>query len=1128
MYNFYLKNCLSPHASGLRRKLLLIMKLTTLILITVILHVSAASLAQKVTLKEKNAQLTDIFNQINTQTGYDFVFTETILKGSKPVTINVQNQELKDVLTQIFQGQNLDFTLDNKIVVIKPKEESILDKIKNALAAINVTGTVVGDDGHPLAGATVQVKGGSNNTATDANGYFKLTNVDPGATLQISFIGYAKLEIAAKNNLGILKLSLSQSKLDEVKVIAYGQTTERLSAGNVSSISAKDIAEQPVNNPLLALQGRTPGVFVEQTTGVAGSGVHVRIQGQNSLNQGSDPLYVVDGVPYIGEMPLSRVQSSILGPRVAYEGTGSPFSYISPNDIESISVLKGADATSIYGSRAAAGAVLITTKKGKAGKTQVTFNAQNGFGKVAHFVDVLNTQQYLAMRHLAKANDNAAITATDYDINGSWDTTRNTNWQKTLIGGTAHYNDEQVSVSGGNALTTFLAGVGYHRETTVFRGDFDDQKYSLHVSMNHASQNNRFHLQMGVQYLVDNNHLPTTDITTKALVISPDAPALNNTNGTFNWAPNAAGNSTWFNPLAYLNATYQNNVNNLISNSVISYTILPGLDIKTNLGYTNLARNEVSIQPLTLLAPENRPTGTRTSQFGTDNVNSWIIEPQLTYTKSLGKGKLQALIGSTLQKSWSSQQDINATGFTTDLLMQDIRSASTLTPLSTGVSVYRYNALFARVNYTLDDKYILNLTGRRDGSSRFGANNQFHDFASVSGAWIFSEENFIKNHFGFLSYGKIRTSYGTTGSDQIGDYGFLNLYNSNAFPVPYQGVTGLTTASLPNPYLQWELTKKLEAGLDLGFLKDRILVNLTWYQNRSSNQLQGYALPQLTGVGSILENFPATIQNSGIEFSIYTLNIKSKTFSWNSSINFTKQNSKLLAYQNLAQSSNASYYVIGEPFVFIQTYQALGVNSTTGLFSFADSHGNPTSSPVFPTDATVRINTLPQFYGGFQNSLNYKQFSLDFLFNFVKQNALGYQFGNRPGAFNSNSFSFIYGNQPTTILDNWQKPGDNTFFQKLSTTYPVATSNSYSRITQSTASYTDASYVRLKNLSFSWNLPKSWITKAGMQNARLYVQGQNLLTFTNYIGLDPETKGAFSNASLPPLRIWTLGAQITL
>lgn len=475
----------------------------------------------------------------------------------------------------------------------------------------------------------------------------------------------------------------------------------------------------------------------------------------------------------------------------------------------------------------------------------------------------------------------------------------------------------------------------------------------------------------------------------------------------------------------------------------------------------------------------------------------------------------------TIQQNNSDGQDLFATGFNSDAVMKDIHSAASISVDATTNTVYRYNGAFGRINYNRQDKYIVNLTARRDGSSRFGAESQFHNFAAAGAAWIFSQEEFIRENLRFLSFGKLRGSYGTTGNDQIANYSFMNLYNSTGNSgVAYQGSTGLLVNGIPNPYLQWEDTKKLQVGIDLGLFKDRILLTGNYVYNRSSNQLLPYALPTTTGSSSITTNFPAVIQNTAWEFSLNTTNVKSGKLTWTSSFILTIPKNKLVSFPNLATSTYASTLVIGQPLSITKVYHFLGVDPATGRYTFADRNGNPTSSPSNPADKTVLINILPKYYGGLQNTFSYKGFQLDFLFQFVKQ------IGSDPGSFGGSTFlpGTKFYNQTTVPLNRWQKPGDITFIQRYSSN--TSLSQSYSNALSSDAVYSDAvSFIRLKNLSLSYQLPEKWQQQVRLRNCRLYMQCQNLLTITKYHGFDPETKG-FS--SLPPLRVVTFGLQVGL
>ena len=731
----------------------------------------------------------------------------------------------------------------------------------------------------------------------------------------------------------------------------------------------------------------------------------------------------------------------------------------------------------------------------------------------------MNTPQYLQMRHEAINNDGLITQSSDFDINGTWDTTRFTDWQKTLIGGTAQHTNVYGSVSGGNSTTQYLFGATYNRQDHGYSlVIFSDQKGAVNISINSTSSNQKFHFRFTGNYLIDNNQLPQLDLTGQAMILPPDAPRIYNKDGNLNWAQEN-GTSTWQNPLASNYNTYQNKTSNLVSNVIISYTIFPGLDLKSSFGYNKLLSNEFIANPLIAWAPEYRPYLQRVSEFGTNSISSWIIEPQISYNKTIGKGTLDVLLGTTIHQMYSNGLQIEALGFNSDQLLGDISAASSVVPQSATNTVYKYNAVFGRLNYNWSDKYILDLSIRRDGSSRFGPANQFHNFGAAGFAWLFSNEGFIKNSLPFLSFGKLRASYGTSGNDQIGDYKFLNLYTSTYAPVPYQSLVGLTPNGLTNPYLEWEEAKKLEFGTELGFVKDRILITVSHYQNRSSNQLLPYNLPVITGAYSVVKNFPAIVQNSGWEFTLATVNIKTKDFEWTSHFNISLPSNKLISFPNLDNTPYANSFMIGKSLGDLHVLHFMGVDPATGIYQFADGHGGITSDPDtlnYSTGHFAIINGFPKLFGGFDNSFRFKGFELDILFQFAKQMGPNYYFGplNPAGSFNIN--------EPTYLLNRWQEPKDIATHQRYNSNYSLA--QPLSDVQQSDAGYSDASYIRLKNLSLSWQLPVTWRAKAHLQNARVFILAQNLLTFTSYTGLDPETR---SSITLPPLRVVTFGFQVT-
>jgi len=1118
MYNFYLKNCLHPHLYGRMRKLLLIMKITTLLLVAVILHVSAAtSLAQKVTLNEKNVALVDVFNKIRVQTGYDFSFSTETLENSKPVTINVKNEELNDVLTQIFRGQNLEFSLNNKIVTVKPKETSLIEKltsqIKAELAQVTITGKVTDELGQPMMGVTVKQKGTNNATATDGKGNYTLTVPDDKTIIAFSYIGYETVELVAKdiNSGSVIKLKATEANLREV-AINKGYYTEKqeLSTGDVTVVTAKIIGEQPVSDPIMALEGRVPGLQISQASGIPGANYKIYLRGQNSIANGIDPLYIVDGVPFASySLSNTGLTLSAVGTPVSPSKPGptsgvglSPFNNLNPSDIESIEVLKDADATAIYGSRGANGVILITTKKGKAGQTRVDVDVNSGVGDVTRRIPLLNTQQYLQMRHEAYKNDGLLPAANAYDVNGTWDTTRYTNWQKVLTGNTARFNNANVSISGGNANTQFLLGGGYSKQTTVFPGDFNDQKASAHLSLNHTSTNQKFHAVFSAQYGEDNSALPQVDFT-QFIVLAPDAPALYDGNGNLNWQ-----NGTWFNPLAYTLATASSITDNLLSNLNLGYEPLPGLKVQSSFGYTHMQMNQSQQRPETFGYNLTSPNS-RSNRIATSNTNTWIIEPQINYTKMISKGKLDVLVGSTIQENQYNTVAFITSGYSSDAMISNIQNASTVSVDNSTVTDYRYNAIYGRINYNWEGKYILNATARRDGSSRFGPGNQFGNFGAAGAAWLFSKEKFVENALPFLSFGKLRASYGTTGSDQIADYQYLSAYSASS---NYQGVAGLIPNKIASPYYAWEVTKKLEGGLDLGFLKDRINLSVSVYRNRTGNQLVADPLSSQAGFSSVQGNLPAVVQNAGQEVVLNTVNIQTRDFSWSSAFNISSYRNKLIAYPGLASSPYKFAFIVGQPLFIIEGFHYTGVNPQTGLYTVQDVDnngviGNPDRQALKPIEQ--------DYYGGLSNSFNYKGWHLDVFFQFVKQTGRSYlrSFA-APGTFSTTS-----GNQPIYVLNRWQSPGDITNTQRFTTGGTATTA--YSNGSSYDLSIVDASFVRLKNVSLSYTVPQAWQHTLRLQNARIYLNAQNLLTFTGYQGLDPETQGL----SLPPLRMVSLGVQ---
>lgn len=1083
----------------------------------------AQLLDKRVTFSFQEVSLERALKEIGAVADVKFFYSVDQLDLEEKISFDAVNRTLREVLDELFGPYQIKYKVHENKSTITLKKENDEPEPETSLPDEQGTDAVVPDNPvatitgkvtdatmqQPMAGVNVIVKGTTEGTTTDANGIFTIWAEDKDM-LVFSFIGYVTFETQVGGRTAIdVVLQADIRSLKEVEVNAgYWEVKERERTGNISTVTSEDIQKQPISNPIAALQARVPGLEITQQNGVPGGNFKVRIRGTNSIANGNDPLYIIDGVPYMSSsMSFLETSGGILGnPSPAASQGSSPLNSINPSDIESIDILKDADATAIYGSRGSNGVILITTKKGKPGRTQVDFNFYTGIGKVTHKMDLLSTKQYLAMRREAFANDGITPTIANARDLMLWDTTQYTDWQKKLIGGTANTTDVQLSISGGDKSTQFSIGGGYHKETTVFPGDNFDQRVSTHVSVVNTSSNQKLKSSISINYSVNQTDLIKQDLTLRAIGLPPDSPALYDENGALSWDN---WSSTYENPLAFLKRKYEAAVNNLIGNVLLRYAILPNLEVRASLGYTSIVSSAVTMTPLSSLDSASAATTFNQAYFSDSEFKNWIIEPQLNWVPKLGNGRFDVLLGTTFLDQTTDGLAQNAYGFTSESLMRNLAAAPNRSLATNYYSQYRYHAVFGRINYLYKDKYIINLTARRDGSSRFGPGKQFANFGAIGTAWLFSEEPFVKNLLMFLCFGKLRLSYGITGNDQLGDYQYLDSYTSSQGI--YQGVIGLSPVRLSNPDFAWETNKKFEIGLELGAIDNRILGSVSFYRNRSSNQLIGYPLPPTTGFSSIQGNFPATVENTGVEIELNTSNIETISFNWSTSLNVSIPHNKLLEFPNLESVPNyANIYVIGEPLSIKKQYDYNGLDPVTGLYTVDDVNGDDALN--FEDRQTIKF-IGQHFSGGFRNSFKYKGFQLDVLFQFVKQTGYNYAlFFDTPG---------VMANQPDLVLGRWQAEGSNSSIQRFTTGGIGFTT--YTRYNSSEEAIVNASFIRLKNLSLSYIIPKKIAEQAHLFNARVFLQGQNLMTITSYKGLDPENQ---SN-NLPPLKILTGGISLT-
>ncbi len=1075
----------------LSTKLRRIMRWTAFLILAACLNVSAATYAQRVSVKLNNASLEEVFTAVKRQTGYLFFYDRELLRNAGKVTISASNQPLESFLVAVFKDQPLDYSVKDKTIFIKPKTQVPAAPSATEIRQ-EITGTIKGTDGTPLPGVTIRIKGSQLGATTDVDGKFKL-NAEPGDVLVISYIGYEAQEVTVGSGSISISLRPAASALDEAVVIGYGSAVRKSLTGSVSSVKSKDLSTSPVTDPLAAMQGRVPGLFISSNSGLPGTTFNVTLRGQNSLLQSSAPLYVIDGVPYL-DAPLNT-SIPVAG------GFQSPLAALNPADIERIDILKDADATAIYGSRAANGVVMITTKKGRSGKLTVNANVYSGGSKVVNRMPMLNTQEYLQMRKEAFANDKATPSTDNAPDLLTWSQTEYTDWQKRLIGNTANQTEAQLSISGGTEQTRYLLSGTWRKETTVLPNDLAYNRGTGHFSIDHNSKDKRFGARASVSYSAEKNNSMPSDMSYVFNMV-PNYPAYKE-DGSFYWF------ATDQNPFAPLARTYLSKTRNLIANAEIRYTIIPGLDAKVTGGITNNRMDQTQITPNASLNPQTA-NGSFT-YFGQTDANSYVIEPQLEYKRKIAKGDLSLMAGATWQENVRDALRTDASGFPNDNVLDKLDSARTRASFWS-YGMYRYNSVFGRATYNWDGKYILNASFRRDGSTKFGPGNRWGNFGAVGAAWIFSDEPWMKQ-FSWLSHGKLRGSYGTVGSDNIGYTDYLASWsNANAAYV-YDGVMGLTPSRLANPDYHWEATRKTEGGIELGFLRNRILVNAGYYYNLTDNQLIDRSLTPQVGFASMRDNFDAVVQNSGWELDMTTVNIQRNDFTWSTMFNITLPKNKLKKFDGIEKSTYRNTYVVGEPLMIVKGYQFLQVNPDNGVAEFW-TVGNRGGRPIEFTDFVILGSTMPDFYGGLQNSLRYKKLELDFLLQFVQQEGKEYNYGREANVYGSRF------NQGREALDRWQQKGDVTDIPRATLT-PNTTNFDLYRL--STAVWGNASYIRLKNVSLRYDLSE-YARKIRMNRLSVYVNAQNLLTFTNYKGMDPETQGI----RLPPAKTITAGIQLSL
>jgi len=1123
-------------------KTLLVVRLTTFLLLAFCLHLSANTRAQQINLSEQHVPLDRVFRKITDQTGYLFVCRDEWMKQTHDISISVRNAGLREVLDICFKGQPFTYAIIDKMVVLKDTVLPSATGISvDGPAGDSVRGRVADSLGAPLVGASVRIKGTMKGTQSDVHGDFRLKHVPEGTVVVVSYTGYVPREFTVGTGIGgyhYMTLQRSQDELDVTVIQAYGTTSRRFDVGSISTVNAATIEKQPVTNVMLALQGQVPGLAVTSTSGVPGNTVLLQVRGQNTVMSNApygqrpydQPLILIDGVPFapqnknLSQFGNLGTDGSSNGGINQFGGV-SPFASINPSDIESITILKDADATSIYGTQGSNGVILITTKKGKAGKTMFNLTATTGFNSAARDLHVMNTQQYLQYRREALAQDSVTPNNTPYTGGYAPDLTlfdqnKYTKWPGLIYGKTTNNTDIHASVSGGTYNNTFIFSGGYTRSDFNYPGSFSDQRLTLHSMFHHASNDNRLTLDFGTDVGYDQNH-SAGYAGNKDVLLPPNLPDLKNPDGSLVWLYKGVnlGNYQFYSYLLQPDNLQNYNINNSLH---LNYKIISGLAFGLSAGYNRNTSDESTRLPA---ISQNPLYGTyRSAEFAKNNFQTLNIEPQIDYNVTIGKSALSALAGGTYKKNTNYQETLEGTGYSNDQLLGSIDGAATVYPYDQS-TVYKYSAAFARLKYIYNQEFIVSMGGRRDGSSNFGPGRQFGSFGSVGAGWIFTQERPVTKALPFLSYGKLSGSYGTSGSDGIAPYRFQAFWQPLTYVPAVQGVQPNQPQNLYNPDYGWATKKSLNIAIDLGFFHDRLLLNTTFYRDREGDQLGGYPLPIQAGFGTVLENLPAEVQNQGWEISFTSSNFQGLNFTWKTNFNIAFNRNKLLSFPNLAGSSYASIYKIGEPTSIVFGYRYKGINPTTGLFEYLNAKDQITSTPAYGLvsdggDQVPIANREVKYMGGFGNTFTYKRVSLYIFFQFSSQTAPNWMYtlygnGYTPGS------PLI--NMPAAVVGNyWTGPGDTrATLQHLVTSYSSKASKSASAFSQSSGAYSDDTYVRLKTLSLSYALPDRLLRSAHIHDFRIYCNAQNLLTITNYKVADPETFSDFTQ--FPVQRIVAFG-----
>jgi TonB-linked SusC/RagA family outer membrane protein len=1104
----------NKYASNLKPLLLLLM----LILSCTVFAQDATLEKKRITLVASNKPLSNVLDSIGHKAGLFIIYSSNKLNRKETVSVYAYGENVNTILNDLIGKKGFYWTLKGNILSIysigeKPPENVSASPGSPLNKKTILSGVVTDNADIILIGATVRIKGTSVGCATDSRGEFRLETILVAPVLEISYTGYSTVLFPVTDTKPtiIIKLFPSPQGLDEIIHTTYSATSRRLSTSNTTIITSEEIMRHPVGNPLEALVGRIPGLYIVPSSGIIGASIKIQIRGRNSLINGSDPLFIIDGVPFAPGNQQINLLNSIASQNI--NGGITALTSINMADIANIQILKDADATSIYGSRGANGVILINTKRGEPGKTRVTADVMSGISYVANIPAFMNTSEYLQMRK--EAFDNDGISSDDYPTDGTasdlvkWDKTRYTDWPKKLLGGYANITGANISVSLDTINTQLLLGIGLYRQTGVFPSKTSYLRGSLHFSAN-TLISKKIRTGVAFIYSIDANNLFNASLT--PIVTAPNAPGLYNDNGSLNWFEDGS----FDNPMAGFLKKYKMTKQNMNINGNLQYDINDHFYLKSSIGYNGMGVNENSILPISAQNPFHSTLLTGSYLFATNALKSYVVESVGGYNLKTSNNNLTALLGGSYQYTRINTSSIAGEGYTSDEFLNSINGAAAISNKTSDIIKYKYGSLFGQVTYNICDKYVVNISGRGDGSSRFSPEKRFSALGAIGSAWIFSNEDFIKKMIPFLTYGKLRGSYGITGNDQIGNYKYLDTWSASLLN-PYQGGLAIAPDALYNKGYYWEKSKKLEVSVELQLFKDRLFIATTFFRNRNGNQLVNSPLPAQTGFNSILQNFDATIENRGWEIQISDSLIRQPTFKLTASLNVTIPQNKLLRFKHLSSTYYNETFVIGESVNVLKKFKSLGVDPNSGIFMLADTDGK---SGYTVDDSKVIGDLDPDYYGGVQLSVQTGRFAIDILGDFKKQMAPNYLYA----VYVNNLLPGMMYNQLDILKDRWRKAGDDAVYPGVSTDPNSKFYSDKNYVVSSQEAYTKAGYFKLRNIAATYSINNSKLKETGFESLKINCKIQNVFTITRYKEGDPEIGTPFS---LPTLRTFTIGIQAT-